>query len=306
MDQRVCRSKILQFYSANRNIGNYTPVLGIHHMLNEKLDVWNIRRTPVDWDFIHRNYDEIIVGGAGLLHNVFEPFWLDLEKNCKLPISIWGVGICLPKADNAQGVSQSTVKSLFKRARMINVRDELTRDFYEVNREISITACPTLEYISREFEVSPSGFLEGRALHSWHTKLEPGEDGPTIKKAIKGAGFKYALTENIETPYEPLREILEMYPKSEFVVTTRLHGAIIAFAFQRPYIAISYDPKISAFQELYGGGICIESANELTRALKAGEFRKLGDYTLELEKVREFGKRAKSELAPSLSIKHYS
>ena len=46
--ERVVKSKILQFYSANRNIGNYTPVLGIHQMLDQELDVWNIHKSPVD------------------------------------------------------------------------------------------------------------------------------------------------------------------------------------------------------------------------------------------------------------------
>ena len=42
------KSKTLQFYSANRNIGNYLPVLAIHQMLGEQLDVWNIHKTPID------------------------------------------------------------------------------------------------------------------------------------------------------------------------------------------------------------------------------------------------------------------
>ena len=53
-------------------------------MLNQDLDVWNIHRTPIDWDFVHKNYSQVIVGGAGLLHSVFEKFWVDVDKNCKL------------------------------------------------------------------------------------------------------------------------------------------------------------------------------------------------------------------------------
>ena len=88
--ERRVKSKTLQFYSANRNIGNYLPVLAIHQMLGEELDVWNIHKTPIDWDFVHKNYSQVIIGGAGLLHSVFEKFWIDIEKNCKLPIIIWG------------------------------------------------------------------------------------------------------------------------------------------------------------------------------------------------------------------------
>ena len=84
--ERVVKSEILQFYSANRNIGNYTPVLGIHQMLDQELDVWNIHKSPVDWEFVHKNYTQVIVGGAGLLHSVFEKFWVDLDKNCKISL----------------------------------------------------------------------------------------------------------------------------------------------------------------------------------------------------------------------------
>ncbi len=301
VDQRRPESKILQFYSANRNIGNYTPVLGIHRMLGKELDVWSIRRTPVDWDYVHRNYQEVIVGGAGLLHRVFEPFWVDLEKNCRFPITVWGIGVCLPERDPIKGVSQGVVRSVFDRAKLANVRDELTRDLYKLDSNISITACPTLEYVASEFAVSPKENLTGDVLHSWHTKLEPGEDGPLIKKAIKKAGYRYSVTENIETPKESLPEILEMYPESDFVVTTRLHGAIIAYAFQRPYIAISYDPKIVAFQELYGGGVCLKDVRDLGRTIESGDFRELGDYSLELKRVREFGRKAKAALDKSLS-----
>jgi len=143
--ERVVKSKTLQFYSANRNIGNYLPVLAIHQMLDQELDTWNIHKSPVDWEFVHKNYTQVIVGGAGLLHSVFEKFWVDLEKNCKLPIIIWGIGVCLPDNDQVKGVPKQVVQSVFARAKFANIRDELTRDFYELEAGISITACPTLD-----------------------------------------------------------------------------------------------------------------------------------------------------------------
>ena len=134
---RVVKSTILQFYSANRNIGNYTPVLGIHQMLDQELDVWNIHKSPVDWEFVHKNYTQVIVGGAGLLHSVFEKFWVDLDKNCKLPITIWGIGVCLPDNDSVKGVPKAVVQSVFAKAKLANVRDELTRDFYQLDPKIT-------------------------------------------------------------------------------------------------------------------------------------------------------------------------
>ena len=287
--QRIVKSKTLQFYSANRNIGNYLPVLAIHQMLDQELDVWNIHKSPVDWEFVHKNYDQVIVGGAGLLHSVFEKFWVDLEKNCKLPIIIWGIGVCLPDNDSVKGVPKEVVQSVFSRAVYANVRDELTRDFYSLSPEISITACPTLVHVDNNFKVAAKNGLGKGILHSSHVDLEPTSTTPEIKQIITAAGFDYSFTENIETKEYPLKNILKMYQKSDFVVTTRLHGAIIAYAFKRPYIAISYDPKIAAFHKLYGGGVCITDVNQLAQTLRSDQFKIPSEHAKELAKVRQFG-----------------
>ena len=258
-------------------------------MLDQELDVWNIHKSPVDWEFVHKNYDQVIVGGAGLLHSVFEKFWVDLEKNCKLPIIIWGIGVCLPDNDSVKGVPKEVVQSVFSRAVYANVRDELTRDFYSLSPEISITACPTLVHVDNNFKVAAKDGLGKGILHSSHVDLEPTSTTPEIKQIITAAGFDYSFTENIETKEYPLKNILKMYQKSDFVVTTRLHGAIIAYAFKRPYIAISYDPKIAAFHKLYGGGVCITDVNQLAQTLKSDQFKIPSEHAKELVKVKQFG-----------------
>jgi hypothetical protein len=286
---RVVKSKTLQFYSANRNIGNYLPVLAIHQMLDQELDTWNIHKSPVDWGFVHKNYTQVIVGGAGLLHSVFEKFWVDLEKNCKLPIIIWGIGVCLPDNDQVKGVPKQVVQSVFSKAKFANIRDELTRDFYELDPGISITACPTLVHIANNFKVEAKKVSGNKVLHSSHVDLEPTSTTPQIKQITQDAGFNYSFTENIETEKYPLKKILNMYQESDYVITTRLHGAIIAYAFKRPYIAISFDPKVAAFNKLYGGGVCITSVNELKEALSNDSFKAPGEYEKEIKRVKDFG-----------------
>ena len=294
---RVVKSSILQFYSANRNIGNYTPVLGIHQMLDQELDVWNIHKSPVDWEFVHKNYEQVIVGGAGLLHSVFEKFWVDLDKNCKLPIIIWGIGVCLPDNDSVKGVPKQVVQSVFSRAVYANVRDELTRDFYQLPADISLTACPTLVHVANNFKVEAKVDDGKRILHSSHVDLEPTSTTPEIKKIIESAGYKYYFTENIETKELSLKKILKMYQDCDYVVTTRLHGAIIAYAFKRPYIAISFDPKVAAFHKLYGGGVCITSVDQLAQTLNGDQFKVLGQYESELAKIKQFGEQIRRYLS---------
>ena len=294
---QVVKSKTLQFYSANRNIGNYLPVLAIHQMLDQELDTWNIHKSPVDWEFVHKNYDQVVVGGAGLLHSVFEKFWIDLDKNCKLPIIIWGIGVCLPDNDLVKGVAKSVVQSVFTKAKFANIRDELTREFYQLGNEVSITACPTLVYIDNNFKVEEKKQAGKKVLHSSHVDLEPISSTPEIKRSIKELGFTYNFTENIESKKNSLKSILNMYQDCDYVVTTRLHGAIIAYAFKRPYIAISFDPKITAFNKLYGGGVCISDLNQLERLLAGDQFKAESDYQRELSAVRNFGALYQSQIS---------
>jgi polysaccharide pyruvyl transferase WcaK-like protein len=185
------------------------------------------------------------------------------------------------------------VQSVFARAKFANVRDELTRDFYELDSNISITACPTLVHISNNFKVAAKTGNGKQILHSSHVDLEPISFTPQIKEIIEEAGYTYKFTENIETEKLPLKKVLNMYQDCDYVVTTRLHGAIIAYAFKRPYIAISFDPKIAAFNKLYGGGVCITEVSQLAKALGSDEFKAKSEYEKELERVKQFGQTVK-------------
>jgi hypothetical protein len=182
------------------------------------------------------------------------------------------------------------VQSVFSRSVYANVRDELTRDFYQLPSDISITACPTLVYVANEFKVAAKTKNGKNILHSSHVDLEPTSATPKIKEIIKQAGFNYKFTANVESKKYPLKKILKMYQNCDYVVTTRLHGAIIAYAFKRPYIAISYDPKIAAFHKLYGGGLCITDVDQLPQILNGDQFKVLGQYEKELAKIMQFGK----------------
>ena len=130
-EDRVANSQILQFISTNANIGNYMPVRAIQDMLGEEADVWNLHR-PADWDFINNNYKAIVIGGAGLLARPFNHFWVACAEHCKLPIIVWGIGTCIIDGLAAQDTmcDVEAVNSVFKRALMVNVRDEVTAELY--------------------------------------------------------------------------------------------------------------------------------------------------------------------------------
>jgi polysaccharide pyruvyl transferase WcaK-like protein len=154
-----------------------------------------------------------------------------------------------------------------------------------------------LVHVANNFKVEAKVSAGKNILHSSHVDLEPISSTPQIKQIIKDAGFNYQFTENIESKKYPLKKILKMYQKCDYVVTTRLHGAIIAYAFKRPYIAISFDPKVAAFHKLYGGGVCISDLDQLAQTLKGDHFKVIGQYESELAKIKQFGQQIKAYLS---------
>lgn len=261
------KSKIIQFYSGYDNIGNYTPVLGIQDLINFKADVWNVHKRPIDFDFINSHYRGVIIGGAGLFHKVFQGFWKEIERECKIPIVIWGLGGCFVNSDKSPCVSKDVVTALTSRCDFINVRDYLTADFYNF-KNAHISPCPTVVYLKR-WRLTP-----GRryVLHASHTELVDQSKENDIHTTIKKITPFCWYTDNIQRRYFGLQDIISRrYAHARVVVTTRLHGAIIAYGLGIPYIILSFDEKLQAFHQDWGGGWVATSADEIGSLLKSND-----------------------------------
>ena len=293
-EDRVANSQILQFISTNANIGNYMPVRAIQDMLGQEADVWNMHR-PADWDFINNNYKAIVIGGAGLLARPFNHFWVACAEHCKLPIIVWGIGTCIIDGLAAQDTmcDVEAVNSVFKRALMVNVRDEVTAELYGagIENEISITACPTIAYL-RDFDVQ----AEAKTLTlSVHPELIDEQTHDRIQQVCEAAGYNVLLTKNVQTPEEGLEDIIRYYfCRSELVVSTRLHGAITAYGLGIPYLALPGDEKAREFQRLYGGGQLFDNTDALAELLAQTHVRQ---PLPNLGEILAFGERARVALA---------
>lgn len=283
------KSNIIQFYSSIDNIGNFLPVLGIQQMLGEKPDTWCAKGT-VDWDFVNKQYKCGIIGGAGFFHKSFEPFWKSLRDHCKIPLIIWGVGICLPDKDPV-AVDKEIVKQASLKCDLINVRDNFTAEYYNFENA-SITACPCIVYLQNI--KNPESEKE-HILYSHHDELISTYGQQKIAEIIKKTGFNYKTTSNYQTPSLGLEQILSNhYLKSNVIVTSRLHGAIIAYALGIPYIMIARDKKLNEFHTTYGNGICINTIEELTPILKNKTYESLELHPIALQPVLAFGEHAKA------------
>ncbi|MDH5598943.1 MAG: polysaccharide pyruvyl transferase family protein, partial [Cyclobacteriaceae bacterium] len=249
-EKRYAKSKIIQFYSAVRNIGNYLPTKAIQILLGCETDTWNMHDKNIDFEYVNKNYQVAIIGGAGLMYNCFTDFWKRFANECKLEYIIWGVGGCYPDDEIYPNVPVKIIRNTFDRLRLVNVRDDLTANFYGFNNP-DITVCPSV-YFLQEYVV-PNFKSDGKIiLFSNHEQLVQKEDAIKILNIITQFRQSVIYTNNIQSSPEMFKELLDLYSRSKLVVTTRLHGAVIAYALGIPYIAIPRDNKLREFVRLYG------------------------------------------------------
>lgn len=302
-------SPIMQFYSSVDNIGNYLPVLGIQKMLDHKTDTWCIHDPNIDFDFINTHYKCVIIGGAGLLHECFEAFWNKVLHECKLPILIWGVGVCLPDDANVRtdlldsvknsGVSRQLIAKVAQRCELINVRDNLTADYYGLSNA-DISACPTVVYVSKFTTRKPE---VPKFLLSSHEELVSLEDQTKILNAVNSSVGDFTYTDNFQKTFQSLDDIInDYYCPSSVVITSRLHGAIIAYGLGIPYVAIARDDKMREFNRLHGNGICVEKIEDIQPSLAKISDNKLLMKEIAVAPVLDFGRMATSCISSYCSL----
>lgn len=286
---RFAKSKILNFYSSVDNIGNYTPVLGIHQILNQNLDTWCAHDKNIDWAFINENYERIIIGGAGLYHVSFNDFWDGINKKCNIPFIVWGVGGIFPKAGELQcNVNHKTLFEVHKKADLINLRDDISADL--INSEnVDIAPCPTIYYLN---SLRNKKVKNKNILYSSHEELLNADDKKVVEKFLD-LKSKCLFTDNIQYKYYGLNRVLNKYYKSNHVITTRLHGAIIAYGLGIPYTAISFDNKIEEFNRLYGNGTVIKDIRDLSDSTFDYQNININEFEPDLYGINKFADKVK-------------
>lgn len=290
VERRTAKSKILNFYSSNNNIGNYTPVMGIRHLLDDEFDTWCAHRN-VDWNFVNSSYDKVIIGGAGLFHKSFENFWVDFINYCKVPSIVWGVGGIFPKDSTLEAsVGSKILNEALRRCDFVNLRDNLSANYVNLEN-IHISPCPTVALLE-EHKLQKK--VTNQLLYSSHEELLNAQEKENLKK-ILDENVSYVFTKNIQTRFNGLNRILDQYKKSKLVITTRLHGAIIAYGLGIPYLAVSFDNKIDEFHTLYGNGKLVKNLKELKEIDLEDLLENSSPQEPELSAVEFFAKKIKRE-----------
>ena len=115
---------------------------------------------------------------------------------------------------------------------------------------IFYTHCPSMLYICENYQNFPVK-TEKKILYVSHKDLIGKNKDNEIKKFLKDYcllnNFSYSEVDNIVRGGMKASDLMKFYINSEIVVTTRLHGYIIARTLGKKVVAISNDNKIEGF-----------------------------------------------------------
>lgn len=248
---------IIHIYANKSNIGDWLSALGIQSLLKYN----NIKELFCDEPFLDKTFaeleklspdDVIIIGGGGLFMDYFTPFWdrfLDIAGD--IPFCIWGVGFCDLKQEPSLAPFY-LLKEIVKKSHLTVVRDNFSRDYLSAAISYQPIPCPSMAVIDIEKRNNFSLLHVDNYLSvgaSSYKKMD--EIGQEF--AVK-TDRKYRQTNNRihSGNKKELAAILSRYQEADMILSSALHGCIIAVSMGKKIIAVSGDRKIDAFMTAAG------------------------------------------------------
>ena len=263
---------------ANRsNIGDWLSARGIQALLGDAEIVEHLCDEPFAPATLAAlaqagPNDLIVIGGGGLFMDYFTPFWEGFRAIADhAPFCIWGVGYCDLKREPSRA-PQALLAAIAGKSRLCIVRDELTRRHLSSCNLSPPVPCPSINAVQ-----APA--VPGFGLLHVDNYTTAGADVYTAMDAAgrgfaKATGRPYRQTNNrIDSGNAAeLARTLHLYASSDLVLSSALHGCILAVAMGRKVLAVSGDYKIEAFMQSAGLGewVCdIDDVAVIPSALSA-------------------------------------
>ena len=196
--------------------------------------------------------DLVVIGGGGLLMDYFDRFWTGLAGLEQLPALVgWGVGVCDLKQETSTGLMPA-IREVFRRAAKVSVRDELTR------AAVGADLVPEPMLCSAVLAITPEPVAKRGVLHVDNYNAVGGavfeSMNETCQAFARQTGRAFARTNNRidRGRADMLAQCLDRYRNADVVVSSGLHGCIIAAAMGRKVVAVSGDRKVDGFMQAIG------------------------------------------------------
>lgn len=253
---------------ANRsNIGDWLSARGIQSLLKPEQVVEHLCDEPFVEDTLRElsklgRDDLIVIGGGGLFMDYFTPFWLGLRDIARrVNVCIWGVGYCDLKSKPSRAPLE-LIRDCVEASRLCVVRDEMTRRHLEMDCVGKPVPCPSM------VEIDPvgggSGILHVDNFTSVGASAYALMD-QVCEEFAGRTGRAFRKTNNRISHATELDRILSLYAASDVVVSSALHGCIIAVAMGKAVCAVSGDWKIEGFMDAAGLGEWVIDAKDAGR-----------------------------------------
>jgi hypothetical protein len=250
---------IFHVYANQSNAGDWLAARGIQSLLQPHA----VRDLFCDTPFVADTMRElaqagpedfVIIGGGGLLMDYFRPFWEKfLTAAVEVPFGLWGIGLCDHKHAPSQ-LPPALLRRIVQTSKLCFMRDELTRAALSEFHLPEPAPCPAL------VAVAPRTGARGQLLHVDHFELLGPSNYQRIVRAAQefaqrtGRVYRQCNNRIGKGQWFAVESILNLYASADIVLSSRLHGCVIALAIGRPVLAISGDRKIESFMRAAGLG----------------------------------------------------
>lgn len=248
---------IYHVYANRSNIGDWLSAKGIQKLLHPLPVTECLCDTPFVEETMNilsaaTPHDLIVIGGGGLIMDYFVSFWEAFQHIIhRVSYVIWGIGCCDLK-DEATLPPAGLMEKIAAQAILCVVRDELTKKFLRHVTMPAPVACPSINCIA------PYPQHGNGILHVSNFTTVGAEAYEAMRAAAQAFADRHGVifreTNNrIEKDSEAgMNEVLLRYQKSALVISSALHGCIVALAMGLKVMAVSNDRKIDEFMAAVG------------------------------------------------------
>ena len=241
-------------YANQSNVGDWLSARGIQSRLAPLRVTEHFCDAPFVPDTLRElskatEKDFIILGGGGLFMDYFVPFWEGFREIAeRVPFVIWGAGCCDMKREKTRAPA-ALLENIIRRSRLCVVRDALTRGLLGGCVMAEPVPCPTMVAVPSADSVA-RGLLHVDHYDNVGAKIYE-EMVAVSERFAEETGRSYRQTNNlIPAGHEgALQKTLGLYAAADLIVTSRLHGCIIALAMGRRVLVVSADHKVESFMQ---------------------------------------------------------